>query len=98
MEKNHHHIVGYITNLWVWVALIILTIITVAVSEYDLKMLTVVVALTIASIKAGIVLAYFMHLKFDKKILTVFLLIVLVVFLSFIVLTLVDYYYRNSIV
>lgn len=94
MDQHKHHIVDYITQMWVWVALLILTGITVAVAEVDLKMLTVAVALGVATIKSIFVLTYFMHLKFDSKILTYFVIVVLLVFVSFIILTFIDYYYR----
>jgi cytochrome c oxidase subunit 4 len=94
MDQHKHHIVDYITQMWVWVILLILTGVTVAIAEVDFKMLTVAVALGIATIKSLFVLAYFMHLKFDSKILSIFVIVVLLVFLSFIILTFIDYYYR----
>jgi cytochrome c oxidase subunit 4 len=94
MDQHKHHIVDYITQMWVWVILLILTGVTVAIAEVDFKMLTVAVALSIATIKSLFVLAYFMHLKFDSKILSIFVIVVLLVFLSFIILTFIDYYYR----
>ena len=94
MDQHKHHIVDYITQMWVWVILLILTGVTVAIAEVDFKMLTVAVALSIATIKSLFVLAYFMHLKFDSKILSIFVIVLLLVFLSFIILTFIDYYYR----
>lgn len=93
-ENDKPHGSSYATNLWVWAILLICTSITVTITEFDFQALTVAVALTIATIKAALVAVYFMHLKFDNKILTVFLLVVMMVFLSFIILTFVDYIYR----
>jgi len=58
----------------VWIALLILTGTTVAVSYVDLGFLNVVVALLIASAKASLVALFFMHLKYEKKLLLGFAL------------------------
>lgn len=50
----------------VWVALMALTIITVGVAQLDFGPLNVVVAMTVATIKAALVVLFFMHLKYDK--------------------------------
>lgn len=95
MEEHKPHIVEYLTNIYVWIALAVLTVITIWVSEFDLKLLTVAVALSVASIKATLVLMYFMHLRFDSKILTFMVLITMIVFMSIIVFTFFDYSYRS---
>jgi cytochrome c oxidase subunit 4 len=94
-EQDKHHIVSYKQNIFVWVALLILTVITVAVSTVDLKSLTVVTAITIATVKAVIVALYFMHLKFDRKILGIFLLITMFIFVAVLLLTFLDYGFRT---
>lgn len=91
MENKKHHIVSYATHIWVWVALLILTVITVASAHVDLKNLVVFTALLIATIKSSVVVVYFMHLKFDSKILSIMLGLTMVVFITFILLTFVDY-------
>jgi len=48
-------------------ALLFLTVITVAASRVDFGAWNTVIAMLIASIKASLVLAYFMHLKYDDK-------------------------------
>jgi cytochrome c oxidase subunit 4 len=59
------HVRVYIT---VFVALMVLTGITVAVSYLDLAIpLAVTVALFVAVIKGGLVAGYFMHLVSEKK-------------------------------
>lgn len=93
-EPYTHHIVSIATQLKVWIALIFLTWLTVTVAYVDFKDLAVFVALSIAVVKSTIVLTYFMHLKFDSKILTVFLVLVIVIFGIFIGLTFLDYALR----
>ena len=59
------HVRVYIT---VFVALMVLTLITVAVSYLDLSIpMAVTVALLIATVKGSLVACYFMHLISEKK-------------------------------
>src|SRR3972149_5090857 len=52
----------------VWLALVILTGVTVSVAGMNLGRWSVFVVLIIAAIKSGLVLNYFMHLKYEKRI------------------------------
>lgn len=92
--QEKHHIVSYNSHLWVWVALLFLTVVTVSSVLVDLKNFVVFAALLIATIKATIVAYYFMHLKFESKILSIMLGLTMMVFISFILLTFVDYSFR----
>ncbi len=94
MEHEKHHIVPYKAHMWVWVALLFFTVITVSAVLVDLKNFVVFAALVIATIKATIVAVYFMHLKFDSKILAAMLGVTMLVFIAFIVLTFIDYSFR----
>jgi cytochrome c oxidase subunit IV len=94
MNKEKVHIVSYKNNAMVLVALLVLTFLTVAITSVELGPLNVTAALLIASLKVGIVLAYFMHLRFDHKIFTIMVIIVVLVFASLIVITFFDYLYR----
>jgi cytochrome c oxidase subunit IV len=51
----------------IWGALILFTGLTVLVSYVHLGMMNVVVALLIASVKASLVALYFMHLKYENR-------------------------------
>ena len=78
------HVRIYIT---VFVALMALTIITVAVSYLDLSTpMTVAVALFIATIKGSLVACYFMHLIAEKKLIYAVLAITAVKFVALIFL------------
>jgi len=94
MSKDTHHIVSYNTQLKVWIALLFFTWLTVTATYFDQEHSAVFIALSIAIVKSAIVLTYFMHLKFDSRILTVFLSLVLVIFGVFIGLTFFDYALR----
>jgi cytochrome c oxidase subunit IV len=52
-------------------ALLILTSVTVAASMVDLGWLNVWVALVIASIKGSLVLMFFMHLKYEGRVMVI---------------------------
>jgi len=73
-EAMPHHKVNYFLIFGI---LVVLTILTVGAAFLDLKQewMRVLLALTIASIKATFVAAFFMHLKFESK-LIYFILIV----------------------
>lgn len=66
-----HHIIPAKTFLNVLIALLILTIITVAVAQFDFGAFNFVIAMGVASAKAALVMMYFMHLKYDDKTYTV---------------------------
>ena len=76
------------------IALLLLTWLTVTIAYVDFGNLTLSIALLIAVVKSAVVLTYFMHLKFDSKILTLFLVLVIIIFAVFIGLTFFDYALR----
>lgn len=61
-----HHMIPFDVYIKVFLALIVLTVITVLAAQVDFGALNAVVAFGIASVKAGLVLAIFMHLKYDN--------------------------------
>jgi cytochrome c oxidase subunit IV len=67
MAHHEHHITPFSTYLKVLLVLLVLTIFTVVISGFHLGPITMLVAMLVASIKAMIVLAYFMHLKDDSN-------------------------------
>lgn len=69
MGSGHgaHHIIPLKTNFMVLVALLVMTVITVAAAQVDFGALNTIIAMAIASVKAALVLMYFMHLKYDDR-------------------------------
>ena len=63
------HIFEYKTLLAVLIVLFILTGVTVGASYIDLGALNIWLALTIASAKASFVLLFFMHMKYEGRVL-----------------------------
>ena len=71
----------------VFVALMVLTIITVAVSRYHLPVpLAVTVALIVATIKGSLVACYFMHLISEKKLIYAVLVLTAAFFIALLAL------------
>ena len=94
MDTETVHITPYRTYAWVLIALLSFTFLTITVTWIDLSALTVFVALTIATVKAGIVLTYFMHLKFESSLFRIFVIMVLAIYVLVILFTLSDYLCR----
>ena len=63
----HVHIASTQFYIGVFVALVVLTILTVKVSYYDFGEANVLIAIAIATAKASLVSIFFMHLAHDKK-------------------------------
>lgn len=74
----------------VFVALILLTALTVAATKVDLGNLNLYAALAIAGVKATLVALYFMHLRYDRPFNLVVFLGCLVFVVLFISLVLTD--------
>lgn len=94
MSQDKPHISSYTSHIFVLVALLILTAASVAVTSVEMGPLNTLVAMLIAGAKASIVLAWFMHLKFDNKLFAIFTILVLVIFLLVLYVTFFDYSYR----
>jgi len=90
MSQEHAHIVPYKTFLIVWSALLLLTGVTVWVAQYNLGTLNIWVALGIASLKSGLVIAFFMHMKYEQRLFKLSLLAALLILAIFIGFTFFD--------
>ena len=62
----HAHVSSPLFLIAIFAALIVLTIVTVAVSYVDLGSANAFVALLVATIKVALVSTFFMHLKYDR--------------------------------
>jgi len=69
-EAHDDHGIGHITPvsllLGIFTALIVLTVLTVAVTYVDLGTANIWIALGVAVAKAALVAVYFMHLRYDS--------------------------------
>jgi cytochrome c oxidase subunit 4 len=62
------HALPFSTYINVFVTLMVLKVVTVAVSRVDFGVMNIVVAMVVASIKALVVALFFMHLKYEDKV------------------------------
>ena len=94
-ETEHTHIVAYMTYAYVWAALLLLLGITIAVAKLSLlAQFSVVGSLLIATLKAALVLVYFMHLKYEGWIVKGMLALAVGSLTLIIVLTFSDVWFR----
>lgn len=95
--NNHHeavHIVGYGTHILVWICLLILTGFTVAVSGVQFHHYGVLIAMLVATVKGSLVLAFFMHMKYESLQFHIMFWVVMVTLAIFIALTFSDILFR----
>ena len=77
------------------VVLVVLTVVTVLTAKMDMGAMNTVVALTIAVAKATLVVLFFMHVWWSKKLVWVFVGASLVWFLIMIAFTMQDFVSRG---
>lgn len=93
---THHHVSPPSLYWAVWIALMILTAVTVLAYYIPLKLNVslgagnVIIAMAIATTKASLVCLYFMHLRYDKKFLSIAFLSSLIFLGLFLGFTLLD--------
>jgi cytochrome c oxidase subunit 4 len=95
MEKTReHHIISTKTYIAVWVGLLALTAVTIKAAQLRFGPLGMLANLLIASSKASLVLWFFMHLKYEQRLLKVMVLVPIVTLTIIIGLTFFDIWYR----
>jgi cytochrome c oxidase subunit 4 len=94
MKKEEAHISSYTSHVYVLIALLILTGISVAATGWHFGAFTVAVALLIACIKVATVIINFMHVKYESLFIKAMVGGVFVLFALVIIITFIDYYLR----
>jgi cytochrome c oxidase subunit 4 len=94
MNVIESHVTSYKTLGYVVFMLLLLTTITINVTSYNLKAWNVAIALVIAGIKGYFILTYFMHLKYENRIIRAFVFVVFTLFFTIFAVTFIDYLYR----
>lgn len=92
--NEHEKTFGPGTYFLVWIALLIFTALTVVVSRTGFETYGALVSVTIAFMKSGLILLFFMHLKREKFILKALFFIPLATIAVIIGLTFFDIWYR----
>ncbi|HXE96914.1 MAG TPA: cytochrome C oxidase subunit IV family protein [Dongiaceae bacterium] len=93
-HEHTPHIISYGKLTAVWLALLSLTCLTVLVTRIELGGYKVLGALTIACVKSGLVIAFFMHMKYEGRLLRWLLFLALFTLAVYIGLTFFDVLYR----
>jgi cytochrome c oxidase subunit IV len=95
--KVHAHITPARTYWAIFFGLIVFTVLTVAVSYVHLGPLNLVVAIAIATVKAALVVLYFMHMKYEAKFNVLIFLGSLLFMGIFLAYTMNDTEYRGTV-
>lgn len=93
-EDKKPHISSYTQHATVLIVLLVLTTISVLVTNINFGAFSVAVALLIAAIKGGTVVTYFMHLKYDEPVFRIMVIGVFALFALVILITFIDYAFR----
>ena len=84
-DSSSEHISSIGSSIAIWIALLVGTVVTVLAANTDLGPFNIIVALTIATIKATLVVLFFMYVKYTHEKL-VPLVIVSAIFFLFLLL------------
>ena len=99
-SQDHAHELGHIVPFKVYmtvlIALLILTVVTVAAAQVDFGVLNIVVAMLIASVKAGLVALFFMHLKYENPLTWLYVIFPIILLFTLIAGVFVDNPFRIS--
>ncbi|MGD0653794.1 MAG: cytochrome C oxidase subunit IV family protein [Thermoguttaceae bacterium] len=89
-RENYVHAVPLPVLSTVLAALLVMTLLTVAAARFDLGSWNLIIALGIATIKAALVVLFFMHLRYDNPFYAVVFITALLFVALFLGLTLLD--------
>ncbi len=93
-QAEEPHILSYGALAAVWAVLLALTALTVWVARHEIGFSHVWGSLAIACVKGGLVIAFFMHMKYEGRLLRWFLFVALSLLAIFIGFTFFDVLYR----
>lgn len=93
-NEHEHHIVSPKIYVAIFLALLVLTTLTVVASFVEMGVFNPIIALAIAVIKAMLVVLFFMHVKYSTKLTKLTVGAGLFTFFVLISLTLTDYFTR----
>jgi cytochrome c oxidase subunit 4 len=93
-EHGEHHIVSPVQYSIVFATLLVGTALTVIAAYIDLGVLNPVLALGIACFKAVVVILFFMHVKYQSRLVKMTVGLGFLTFLVLVMMTLLDYMSR----
>jgi cytochrome c oxidase subunit 4 len=97
MSEHTHHIASKGLYLTIFLALMVLTAMTVGVTYVDLGQANLLVAMGIAVFKASLVILYFMHVRWSPKLVQVTVATSFLFFGILALFTLGDYFSRGML-
>jgi cytochrome c oxidase subunit 4 len=93
-EQEKHIVVSTKTFVLIWLALLVLTGVTIKAAQMRMGEWSILANLLIASTKASLVLWFFMHLKYEKMFFKLLFFIPIATITIIIGLTFFDIWYR----
>jgi cytochrome c oxidase subunit 4 len=94
MENQKTHVIPYRVYVYILIALVSFTFMSIGITSINLGAYSVLGALIFAMLKSYLVLTYFMHLKFDTLFLRLSVMSIFILLLVVITITFLDYFYR----
>lgn len=89
-----HSTSGFRTYIVTWIALVILAAATIIIPSLNKGVSGILIVLVIASVKAALILYFFMHLRYEGRFIKLAFLLPLIVFAFSIGFTFLDVFYR----
>jgi cytochrome c oxidase subunit 4 len=93
-EQEKHFVVSTKTFVLIWLALLVLTGVTITAAQMRMGEWSMLINLLIASTKASLVLWFFMHLKYEKMFFKLLIFVPIATITIIIGLTFFDIWYR----
>mgnify|MGYP001018690708 CR=1 FL=1 len=90
-DLSHTRIVSYKTYFVVLIFLLLMTSISVLITQIELGKLALAGAIFLAAIKSSLVLWFFMHLKFEVRTIKLMIALVLIIYASVLIATVLDF-------
>ena len=94
-EEHRQHVIASSVYVGIWAVLMVLTAVTVFASFLELGDLNIVLALVIATIKATLVVLFFMHLYYSSKLTKVTMVAAIFFLFLLLALSMTDYLTRG---
>ena len=94
MNAEKHAPIPLGTYVLIWLALLVLTGATITAAGLHFGNFSVLAAIAIATVKGGLVLMYFMHLKYEERVFKLMLGLALFTLTVIMVLTFIDVAWR----
>jgi cytochrome c oxidase subunit 4 len=94
-EEHRQHVIASSVYVGIWAILMVLTGVTVFASYIEMGDFNIVVALLIATVKATLVVLFFMHLYYSSKLTKVTMIAAIFFLFLLLALSLTDYLTRG---